>query len=115
MSDNLIRGLLLVGFFLIIMVTAVLKKGKIPMKFALAWYIPAFGIVLLALVPNIFVFIANILGFQTISNLVIGMLFVILFLIIIALTIIIASQTNKINSLIQEVSILNKKVNDNGK
>ena len=39
----------------------------------------------------------------------------ILFLIIIALTVIIAGQTTKINLLIQEVSMLKKKVNDNEK
>ncbi|WP_027090616.1 DUF2304 domain-containing protein [Thomasclavelia saccharogumia] len=115
MSNNLVRGLLCVGLFLIVVVTVILKRGRIPMKFALVWYVPSFAIVLLALVPSLFEFVANIFGFQTISNLVAGFLFVILFLIIIALTVIIAGQTTKINLLIQEVSMLKKKVNDNEK
>ena len=115
MSDNLVRGLLGVGIFLIVIVTIILKKGRIPMKFALVWYVPSFAIVLLALFPSLFEFVAGILGFQTISNLVAGFLFVVLFLIIIALTVIIAGQTTKINLLIQEISMLNKKVNDNEK
>ena len=85
------------------------------MKFALVWYVPSFAIVLLALFPSLFEFVAGILGFQTISNLVAGFLFVVLFLIIIALTVIIAGQTTKINLLIQEISMLKKKVNDNEK
>ena len=109
MSDNLVRGLLGVGIFLIVIVTIILKRGRIPMKFALVWYVPSFAIVLLALVPSLFEIIAGILGFQTISNLVAG------FLIIIALTVIVAGQTTKINLLIQEVSMLKKKVNDNEK
>ena len=31
MSDNLIRGLLCVGIFLILVITLILKKGKMPM------------------------------------------------------------------------------------
>ena len=105
MSDNLVRGLLCVGIFLILVITLILKKGRMPMKFALVWYVPSVAI-------SIFEFIANIFGFQIISNLVIGFLFFVLFLIIIALTVIIAGQTTKINLLIQEVSILKKKIND---
>lgn len=110
MSDSLVRGLLGVGIFLIIIITIILRRGRIPMKFALVWYVPSFAIVLLALVPNFFQVIADILGFQTISNLVAGFLFVILFLIIIALTVIVAGQTTKINLLIQEISIMKKKL-----
>lgn len=81
------------------------------MKFALVWYIPSFAIVLLALIPSLFEYIAGLIGFQTISNLVVGFLFVVLFLIVIALTVIIAGQTTKINLLIQETSMLKKKIN----
>ncbi len=112
MSNNLIGALLVVGIFLILTVTIILKKGRIPTKFALVWYIPACAIVLLALFPGLFELIANFFGFQTISNLIIGFLFFVLFLIIIALTVIIAGQTTKINLLIQEISLLKKKVND---
>ncbi|WP_455682828.1 DUF2304 domain-containing protein [Thomasclavelia sp.] len=115
MSDSLVRGLLIVGIFLIVVVTVILRKGRIPMKFALVWYIPSISIVLLALVPSLFVYIAEIFGFQTISNLIAGFLFLVLFLIIIALTVIIAGQTTKINLLIQEVSMLKKRVDKDGK
>ena len=115
MSDSLVKGLLIVGIFLIVMVTIILKKGRIPMKFALVWYVPSIAIVLLALFPGLFEYIADFIGFQTISNLVAGFLFVVLFLIIIALTVIIAGQTTKINLLIQEVSMLKKQLNENGK
>ena len=115
MSDSLVKGLLIVGIFLIVMVTIILKKGRIPMKFALVWYVPSIAIVLLALFPGLFEYIADFIGFQTISNLVAGFLFVVLFLIIIALTVIIAGQTTKINLLIKEVSMLKKQVNENGK
>ena len=112
MSDSLITGLLLVGIFLFLIVTFILRKGRISMKFALVWYIPAFAIIILALFPKVFGSLASMFGFQTISNLAAGFLFVILFLIIIALTVIIAGQTTKINLMIQEISLMKKKIND---
>ena len=112
MSDNLIRGLLCVGIFLILVITLILKKGKMPMKFALVWYVHACAIILLALIPNISGFLASIFGFQTSSNLVIGFLFVLLFLVIIALTVIVADQTTKINLLIQEISLLKERIDN---
>lgn len=112
MSGSLVSGLLIVGLFLIVVVTIILRKGRIPMKFALVWYIPSVVIVLLALVPTLFEYVASIFGFQTISNLVAGFLFIVLFLIIIALTVIVAGQTTKINLLIQEISIQKKRIAD---
>ena len=112
MSNSLITGLLLVGIFLFLIITIILRKGRISMKFALVWYTPAIAIIILAIFPKLFILLANMFGFQTISNLVVGFLFVILFLIIIALTVIIAGQTTKINLLIQEVSLMKKKIND---
>lgn len=115
MSNSLITGLLLVGIFLFLTVTIILRKGRISMKFALVWYVPSLAIIILALFPEVFELLATLFGFQTISNLVAGFLFVILFLIIIALTVIVAGQTTKINLLIQEVSMLKKKVSENEK
>ena len=55
------------------------------------------------------------LGFQTISNLVVGVFIVILFFITISLTVIVSAQKKKITLLIQEVSILKEVVNGNKK
>jgi hypothetical protein len=112
MSGKLILGLLAFSLFLILLVSIILRKGRMPIKFAIVWYIPAIIIIILALVPDFFVFFAYIFGFQTISNLVIGVLFVLMILIIMALTILIAGLNTKINLLIQEISVLKKKVND---
>lgn len=112
MSSNLVTGLLLVGIAIALIVLIILKKGRMPMKFAIVWFVPALAIIVLAIAPNLFFQIAKIFGFQTISNLIVGIFFILLFFIIMALTIIIAGQTTKINLLIQEISILKKKIKD---
>lgn len=112
MADSLRLGLLGVALVLILVVMLILRRGRIPIKYALIWLIPPTILLLLVMVPSVFLCFANLLGFETISNLVVGLLFVMLFFVIMALTVIIAGQTTKINLLIQEVSSLKKKIND---
>ena len=47
-----------------------------PLKFALVWLIPAFLILLVSVLPNWLMHMTEFLGFQTLSNMIIGMLFV---------------------------------------
>lgn len=110
MTNNLKIGLLVVAFLLILIVLIVLRKGRMPIKYSLVWLFPAGIILILAIVPEFFSFFANIFGFQTISNLIVGILFVLLLLVVMALTVLIAGQTTKINLLIQEISLLKTKV-----
>ena len=116
MSNKLVIGLLSVAVFFILVVLYILKKGRMPMKYAIVWLIPSLAIIVLAVVPTVFIDLAQLFGFQTISNLIIGFFFVLLFFIIMALTVIIAGLTTKVNLLIQEISLLksqkgNKKIN----
>lgn len=109
MSSSLVYGLLLVSIFIAAVVIYILIKGRMPMKYALVWFIPSIAIIILALVPQIFFDISKIFGFQTISNLIVGFFFLMLFFIIMALTVIISGLTSKVNLLIQEVSMLKEK------
>ena len=59
---------------------------------------------------DVLIWFATKLGFQTISNLVVGVFIVILFFITISLTVIVSAQKKKITLLIQEVSILKEKI-----
>ena len=69
-------------------------------------------LVVLALWPDFFLFFVNLLRFQTTSNMVIGVFIVILIFITMSLTVIVSSQKNKINLLIQEVSMLKQEIKD---
>lgn len=112
MSTSLRLGVLLTGLVLVMVIFWILKKGRIPTKFALVWLIPTSIILLVAIWPQILIFIANAMGFQTMSNFTIGFLIVMLLFLIMSLTIIISGQQTKITLLIQELSILEKKVDD---
>lgn len=112
MLDSLKLGLIGVAIGLALVVLWIVKKGRMPIKFAIIWLIPSAVILVLALIPEVFMCIASLFGFQTLSNLVIGMLFVLLFFVIMSLTVLIAGQSVKINLLIQEVSLLKRELED---
>ncbi|MCI8346518.1 MAG: DUF2304 domain-containing protein [Bacilli bacterium] len=110
MQINLIITLIAVALFLIILTTYILKKGRISEKYALLWYGMTMMILLVALFPNLFVFISEKLGFKVMSNLIMGILIGVLILILMALTIMIAGQKKKTILLIQEISILKSEI-----
>lgn len=110
MSKSLTITLIVVSVLLIILTTHVLKKGRIPEKYSLLWYAFAIMILLVGIFPNIFSFISKTLGFEVMSNLIIGIIIGGLLLLTMALTVMIAGQKKKTTMLIQEISILKSKI-----
>ena len=98
------------ALILFLITTIVVKKGRIPIKYSLLWYICSFIVFIVALVPQVLDFFANLLGFTTISSLIVGIFIALLLFLTMSLTIISAGQKKKITLLIQEVSILKRKV-----
>lgn len=111
MLGKLTYSLLLVGLLLLVVILHMFRQEKITTKFAIIWGAPILLIFLVALIPSFFVKIANFLGFQTISSLMVGILFGILSYIVIVLTVLISDQNKKISVLIQELSILKNEKN----
>lgn len=115
MPINLIICLLTFSIVLFIVTTIILKKGRIPEKYSLLWYFISLVIFILALFPNAFAFVTEKVGFQTMSNLIIGIILVLLTFLTMALTIIVSGQRKKTTLLIQEISMLKSNVNNQKK
>lgn len=94
-----------------IIITWILKKGRMPIKYALVWYFADFIILITAIFPILINYIARFFGFGTMANFMLCLLLIILIFISIILTIIVAGQNVKIKLLIQEVSLLKEKIN----
>ncbi|OUP73987.1 hypothetical protein B5F09_10975 [Erysipelatoclostridium sp. An173] len=103
---------LIVAFIIFLLTLILLRKGRIPVKFSILWFLVSFILFLVGFFPGFISLISNLMGFQTMSNMLVGILIFILFLLTIALTVIVSGQTTKIIILIQEVSMLKKKIND---
>ena len=110
MSLSLRIGLIVTGLFLLLVVFVILRKKYIPIKYALVWIASSLLIILIGVVPYIFIYISNIIGFVAMSNMVIGMFIFILLMITIMLTVIVSTQRRKITMLIQEVSMLKAEI-----
>ena len=110
MTLKLKLALIIIALLIFVITFIILKKGKMPIKYALVWDFSALIILLLGIVPELFEWCASLFGFTTISNMVIGIFIIILLMICMALTIMISTQKRKITLLIQEVSILKNKI-----
>lgn len=112
MPINLRIAIFIVACVLVLTVMQILHKEMIPVKYSLLWWIAIFILMVLSLWPDFFLFFVNLMSFQTTSNMVIGVFIVILLFITMSLTVIVSSQKNKINVLIQEVSLLKEKIRE---
>ncbi|MBP3871711.1 MAG: DUF2304 domain-containing protein [Faecalicoccus sp.] len=112
MSFWLRIALLFVSLFLYTLTFILLKKDKLPLNYALVWGIPATVLLILFFLPSWILKIQHWLGFQTTSNFVVGILFVVLICTSMSLTVIVSTLTSKSTLLIQELSMLKKRVED---
>lgn len=111
MPLDLRLAILLVTLILTFTIYKILNKRIIPIKYSFLWWLAIIVLLVLVVFPDFLIWFATKLGFQTISNLVVGVFIVILFFITISLTVIVSAQKKKITLLIQEVSILKNKYN----
>lgn len=110
MSMHLRFFIFLIAIFIIIISLQILRKGRIPVKYSLLWFVSALLILLTAVFPGFLGLISSLIGFQTISNMIIGIFIIILLFITCMLTIIISGQKEKNTLLIQELSILKNEI-----
>ena len=109
MSLELIITLIVFSVILLITTTIILKKGLVSVKYSLLWYFIAIIIFLVAVLSGPLESFAHLVGFQTLANLVIGIVLALLVFLSMSLTIIVSTQRKKTTLLIQELSLLKSK------
>ncbi len=106
MSNNLRFLLIIFSIVLFITMLNLLSKNKVPVRYSLLWIISSILIFVVGAFPNFIGMFTSMIGFQTTSNLVIGIILTILLVITLLLTLIVSGQKRKIKLLIQEVSMI---------
>lgn len=112
MGNNLRILLLIFSILWFIFIFVFLKKGRIPVKYSLFWFLSALIVLFIAVFPNFLSYITSLMGFQTISNMIVGVILSLLLILTFMLTMIVSKQKKQITILIQEVSILKNKMGD---
>ena len=105
MSFGTVLLVLGTGLLIFLVTLQLLRRGRIPVKFSILWFIVAVILLVVGIFPNFIVLISTRIGFISMSNIIF-----LLFAMCIALTVIVSGQATKITLLIQEVSMLKKKI-----
>lgn len=109
--------LFLIGACLLFMLFVYKKveKGNLQLKYSLAWYFVTILLIFITLFDKILVPLKNFLGFETISNMVFLFGFLILAMLIFTLNLRFSELNSKNTKLTQEVALLKKELERNGK
>ena len=110
MSFGTVLLVLGTGLLIFLVTLQLLRRGRIPVKFSILWFIVAVILLVVGIFPNFIVLISTRIGFISMSNMLVGILIFLLFAMCIALAVIVSGQATKITLLIQEVSMLKKKI-----
>ena len=86
MSTVLKISVCLVAIILAIIVLFIVRKGKITVKYSVFWFFSCILLFVTGIMPYFLEKIAYLLGFQVVSNLVIGIFILILIVINLSLT-----------------------------
>ncbi len=113
MELNLKIVLVVVSLIMFYTTLKAVRNNKLPIRYSLIWLLSGFILLFVAVFTNAFGYISSLIGFQVSSNLVIGIFISLLLLITMMLTKVVSEQNKKITLLIEEVSILKKKVDEN--
>lgn len=92
-----------------------LKKNRISTKSSIAWLLLPIVFLLIAIFPEPLAALSNWLGFETLSNFIFLTTIALLIVLCFFLTVVISHQQVQITKLIQEISIIKYKEQENGK
>lgn len=112
MSSSLRMIIFIAAILFTIIVLNTLKKKKISTKLSLLWLFASVLLMVSAIFSQKVIFISELLGFKEAVNMVFFLGVLVLLFICFCLCIVISKQQRKITMIIQEVSLLNKRLYD---
>lgn len=116
MNISLKIFLFIVLIIQLMLIINTLKLRKMSMRYGSLWMFILILMAIAIIFPNIFTKMSMFFGFETTSNMIFLIGFFFLFYIIFVLTMSLSKQQSTIKALIQEISILKSKLNnDNNK
>ncbi len=113
MMTNLFRVILLVGVLLyILLIIYLMKKGRMSLKYSLVWFLAGLVLLICAIFPQLVGAVTDLLGIYSEVNGVffVGVCFILL--IILSLTSIVSGLSERIRTLVQTQSMLEKRVRE---
>ena len=103
---------IIVVFIFLLFIVYLLKTKKLNLKYTLLWIFATIILLFISIFPQIMYGIAKLIGIQTPINVALILAGIFVVLILISITSIVSELNKKIRSLVQEVSLLKKQVNE---
>ena len=105
--------ILIVGIlFYFFIVIRLLKQKKLSLKYSLLWLLVGFVLLIMAIFPQLLVYIKTLFGFYDSMNALLIISLAFSFMISMALTSIVSKQSEKIKNLIQDNALLEKRIRE---
>lgn len=112
MQISLKLVLIIITLIYIFLILKSIKKKKLQMSFSLFWLITGILLIIALVIPNLVENISKTLGFEVPANMIFCLTIFVSFYLIFSLTVALSKENKKNTLLIQEVSLLKKRVNE---
>jgi len=105
-------ALIIVTIIYLFLILKAIKNKKIQISYSIFWIITGFILIIALLIPNAIENISNLLGFELSVNMIFCCTIFLSFYLIFCLNTLVAKENKKNIALIQELSILKKRVDE---
>lgn len=112
MKSSLNIVLIIITLIYIFLIVRAIKNKKLQMSFSIFWLITGVLLIIALLIPDLVENIASGLGFEVPANMVFCITIFVSFYLIFKLTVSISKENAKNTLLVQEISILKKRVEE---
>lgn len=112
MSGSLRIALILITIIYLFLLIRTIRKKNLQVSFSAFWMVSGIGLILALAIPYLIEIIAKALGFDLPSNMVFCLTIFIAFYMIFKITIKLSQENKRNTALIQEVSMLKKRVEE---
>lgn len=112
MQISLKLVLIVITLIYIFLILKSIKKKKLQMSFSLFWLITGVLLIIALIIPNLVENISKTLGFEVPANMIFCLTIFMSFYLIFSLTVALSKENKKNTLLIQEVSLLKKRVDE---
>lgn len=104
--------LIIITLIYLFLILKAIRKKKLQMSFSIFWLITGVLLIIALLIPNLVEMISMILGFEVPANMIFCITIFVSFYLIFNLTISLSKENRKNTLLIQELSMLKKRVEE---
>lgn len=89
-----------------------IKRKSLDLKYTLLWIFSGLIMLVIVICPNIIIYITNLLGIEDVTNGLFALILFCILIILISITGIVSKMKEKNKQLVQEYSLLEKRVRD---